>query len=164
MMQLYWISCKSNHLMVSAVGSLLLRNMIDVYSTYMHLTTLCSIFIIMQSLKIRLRNKFSTRMTLDAENKPSLKKIKNNFIYNQIKVWNTIYGMGLCLSFVCSKYWWAISLYGNRILIIIQRPPLNETENWKGEITHSRCWNNNSVKLNFDAFYSGKESVRKQQH
>ena len=118
----------------------------------------------MQSLKIRLRNKFSTRMTLDAENKPSLKKIKNNFIYNQIKVSNTIYGMVLYLSFVCSKYWRAISLYGNRILIIIQRPSLNETVNWKGKITHSRCWNNNSVKLNFDAFYSGKESARKQQH
>ena len=44
-------------------------------------------------------------MTRDAENKPSLKKIKNNFIYNQIKVSNTIYGVGLCLSFVCSKYW-----------------------------------------------------------
>ena len=115
MMQLYWISCKSNHLMVSAVGSLLLRNMIDVYSTYMHLTTLCSIFIIMQSLKIRLRNKFSTRMTLDAENKPSLKKIKTILFIIKSKfeilfmVWVFVYP--LCVQNIGEQFHYTVTAF-----------------------------------------------------
>ena len=103
-------------------------------------------------------------ITPGAENRLRQTKLKKQLLHNKIKAQHLFFSMfrASCLS--VQKYRYTNPFYGNRILIIIQRPPLNETVNWKGKITHSRCWNNNSVKLNFDAFYSGKESVRKQQH